>query len=116
MPADVVPFACPACGEARLLEGDPAAWFCQVCGQQGPPRLRLAPGGPTPPAPPDPLSVLLALLDAIVRLHLRGPGGPWQVAAIAPLAKWPGPLQRQLTAALGPLTDPVVLVLERGRP
>jgi hypothetical protein len=30
------PFACPFCGEERLLEGDARAWMCQVCGQHGP--------------------------------------------------------------------------------
>lgn len=111
MPVDVVPFGCPACGETRLIDGDAAAWFCQVCGQSGPPRLRLAPGA-TPPARPDQLSGLLA---ALVHLHL-GPGGTWQVAAIGPLAKWPAPLQRDLATVLGALTDSVVLVLERVRP
>ena len=102
--ATVAPVACPGCGESELLEGDARAWYCRVCGQHGPRRLRLAPAV----APPNPLP---RLLTAIVQAHL-GPGD-WQVAAIAPLAQWPRSLQKELGATLGALGDTVVLVLER---
>lgn len=110
------PFVCPACGEDRLVDGDAAAWYCQVCGRHGPLRLRLAAGDLSPvPSGDRAPDALQALLSVIVRQHLAAvaPTATWQVAAVAPLGKWPPTLQRDLTATLGGLLDPVVLVLER---
>jgi hypothetical protein len=101
----VAPFACPGCGEERLLEGDARAWMCQVCGQQGPRALRAV---ATAPASADAWSA--ADLAVIIQRHLPG---PWQVVTVAPLAQWPRSLQRELTQTLGALSDTVVLVLER---
>jgi hypothetical protein len=111
LPRPVAPFACPGCGEERLLEGDARAWMCQVCGQHGPRALRavttVPPIGPTAAPASDALQALIA---ALVQRHLPG---QWQVVAVAPLAQWPRSLQRELTQTLGALTDTVVLVLER---
>ena len=101
------PFACPGCGEERLLEGDARAWMCQVCGQHGPRGPRLVTTVPTAAPASDALQALIA---ALVQRHLPG---QWQVVAVAPLAQWPRSLQRELTQTLGALTDTVVLVLER---
>ncbi len=99
------PFACPFCGEERLLEGDARAWMCQVCGQHGPRALRAV---ATMPASPGAWSA--ADLAALIQHHLPG---PWQVVTVAPLAQWPRSLQQELTRTLSASTDTVVLVLER---
>lgn len=50
MPANVVPFACPACGEDRLVDREGAVWACRVCGKHG--RRGVRPDAPTgSPAP-----------------------------------------------------------------
>jgi hypothetical protein len=103
----VAPFACPGCGEERLLEGDARGWMCQVCWQHGPRALRAV---TTVPMAAPASDALQALIAALVQRHLPG---QWQVVAVAPLAQWPRSLQRELTQTLGALTDTVVLVLER---
>ena len=112
MTAHAAPFACPGCGEERLLEGDARAWACQVCGQHGPRALRAVATVPptTGPTAAPANDALQALIAALIQRHLPG---QWQVVAVAPLAQWPRSLQRELTQTLGALTDTVVLVLER---
>jgi hypothetical protein len=107
----VVPFACPGCGEERLVEVDAASrgWFCQVCGRSGVVPAAIAASASAPTAAP--AGQLHALLLALVHRHLTP--GVWQVVAIAPLPQWPRGLQKELTQTLGALPESVVLVLER---
>jgi hypothetical protein len=107
------PFACPGCGEARLVDVEGETWACRVCGQQGARVLRLVASQPSSSASPSraPAGQLHALLLALVQRHLTP--GTWQVVAIAPLGQWPRGLQKELTQTLSASAESVVLVLER---